>query len=66
MIHKIPVELLDQGYQNFSFEVASLLTNVTLGKTISVIIDIVCKGNIIDTKLKKKQDINETNKRLQY
>ena len=48
MIHKIPVELFDQGFQIFSFDVVSLLTNVTLGKTISAIIDKVYKATYIN------------------
>ena len=53
MIHKIPVELFDQGYRYISLNVASHFTNVSLSKTISVIIDRVYKGNIIKTKLRK-------------
>ena len=52
-IHKILVELFDQGYRYFSFDVTSLFANVLLSKTINFIIDRVYKENIIDTKLKK-------------
>ena len=36
MIHKIPLERFDQGYQYFSLEVTSLFTNVLLKKTINI------------------------------
>ena len=38
MIHKIPLERFDQGYQYFSLEVTSLFTNVLLKKTINIIV----------------------------
>ena len=52
-IHKILVKVFDQGYQYFLFDVASLVTNIPLGKTINVTLDRVYKDIIIDTKLKK-------------
>lgn len=52
-IEKIAVELFDQGYIYFSFDMTSFFTNISLSKTISVVIDRVHKYNIIDTKLKR-------------
>lgn len=52
-IHKILIELFDQGYRYFSFEMTLLFTNVPLGKTINVILERLYKDNITDTKLKK-------------
>ena len=52
-IEKIPVELFDQGYIYFSFDMTSFFTNISLSKTISVVIDRVHKYNIIETKLKR-------------
>lgn len=45
-INKISVELFNKSYPYFSFNVASLFTNILLSKTINVIIDRVYKGNI--------------------
>ena len=52
-IQKVPVQMFDQGYRYFSFDMASLFTNVSLSETISVVIDRVHKDNIIDVKLKR-------------
>ena len=39
MIHKIPPELFDRGYQYFSFDLTSLFTNVPLDETINIILE---------------------------
>ena len=53
MIHKIPPELFDGGYQYFSFGVTSIFTNVPLNKTINIILERIYKENLANAKLRK-------------
>ena len=39
IIHEIPPELFDQGYQYFSFDVTSLFTSVPWNKTVNIILE---------------------------
>ena len=49
-IQKSPVELFNQDYRYFVFNIKSLFTNVPLGKTITVILHRVHKEKLIDAK----------------
>ena len=46
MIHKIPPELFDECYRYFSFDVTSLFTNVSLNKTINIVLEQTYKENL--------------------
>lgn len=52
-VHKTSVELFDQGYRDFSFDVKSLFTNVSISKIINVMLDRVFKEKLTDVKLRK-------------
>lgn len=52
-VHKTSVELFDQGYRDFSFDVKSLFTNVSISKIINVMLDSVFKEKLTDVKLRK-------------
>ena len=53
LIHKIPPELIDQGYWYFSFDVTSLFTNVPLIVTINIL-EWIYKEKPVNTRLRKK------------
>ena len=52
-VHKTSVELFDQGYRDFLFDVKSLFTNVSISKIINVMLDSVFKEKLTDVKLRK-------------
>ena len=53
-IRSIPPESFDEGYQFVSFDVQSLFTNVSVTKTINMVLDKVYNKKIINTNLKKR------------
>ena len=53
MIHKIRPELFDQGYQYFPFAVASFFKNVTLNKTVNIILGRIYREKLVNKKLRK-------------
>ena len=53
MIHKIPLELFDQGHQYFSFDVTSSFTNVIFNKTVKIILERIYKEKLVNTELRK-------------
>ena len=52
-IKSIPLKMFEEGYQFVSFDVDSLLTNVSLSKTIGIILDRIYWPKLIKTNLKK-------------
>ena len=52
-IHSIPTELFYEGYRYFSFNVTSLLTNVSFNKTINIILHRICKENLVRKNMRK-------------
>ena len=52
MIHKIPPECFDQGYQYFSFDVTSSFTKVPLNKTINIIMEKIYREKLVNTQHK--------------
>ena len=53
MIHKIPLELFDQGHQYFSFDVTSSFTNVIFNGTVKIILERIYKEKLVNTELRK-------------
>ena len=53
-IHSIPTKLFVQGYRYVPFDVVSLFTNVSLKKTIEIILKRVYNDQLVQTKLKKR------------
>lgn len=58
---KIPPQLFGNGYIFVSIDVTSLLTNMSLNKTVEIISDPVCNENLVNTdegKRSLKKQIN--------
>jgi hypothetical protein len=52
-INNIPKHLFQEGYQFDSFDVESLFTNVSVSRTVKIILDRIYKDELIVTTLKK-------------
>ena len=64
MIHKISLELFDQGHQYFSFDVTSSFTNAIFNKTVKIILERIYKEKLVNTELRKNTE--KAGKRLLY
>ena len=54
-ILSIPIDLFDEHYRYFSFEVTSLFTNIPLNKTINIILHRIYKENLVKTNMRKSR-----------
>ena len=53
-IQAIPTELFNQGYKFISFNVTSLFTNVSLKRTVNIILKRIYVDNVIPSTLRKR------------
>ena len=53
-IREIPKELFDEGYRFISFDVESLITSLSLNKTIKIILDRIYNKKLLNTIINKR------------